>query len=534
MRLNDASLSRKSWWTDRGYRLPGYDRAAMRRATVQRPLWVHFGGGNIFRAFIARAQEQLLNEGHTDRGIILAGSEIVEKIYRPMDSLTLAVTLKADGAIEKEVRGSIAESLTADPASPDWVRLLEIFRSESLQMASFTITEKGYRLTDSAGAFLPDVASDFERGPAAPGSFMGQIAALAYSRFRAGEYPLAFVSMDNCSHNGDRVFEALTAFAQEWEKRGLADAGFVRYLGDKTKVSFPWSMIDKITPRPDDKVVALLKADGFEDTQNLVTAKGSFVAPFVNAEETGYLVIEDWFPAGRPPLEKAGVLLTERSVVDKVEKMKVCACLNPLHTALAVFGCLLGYRLISQEMKDPELLALVRRLGYGEALPVVEHPGILDPKEFLDTVLELRFPNVYMPDSPQRIATDTSQKLPIRFGETIKAYLASETLDVNALKLIPLVLAGWLRYLMAADDEGEPLTLSDDPLLPELTPIFSGIQLGAGEEVRALLKPVISNASIFGVDLYDASLGRLVEDYFLELAAGKGAVRDTLRKYVHA
>ena len=103
-----------------------------------------------------------------------------------------------------------------------------------------------------------------------------------------------------------------------------------------------------------------------------MTSKNTYVAPFVNAEETEYLVIEDAFPNGRPKLEKGGLMFTDRETVDKVEKMKVCTCLNPLHTALAVFGCLLGYTKISDEMKDPQLVKLVdwlqrRPSGGGES-----------------------------------------------------------------------------------------------------------------------------------------------------------------------
>src|SRR5699024_3138417 len=161
---------------------------------------------------------------------------------------------------------------------------------------------------------------------------------------------------------------------------------------------------------------------------------------------------------------------TRRSSDLKVEKMKVCTCLNPLHTALAIFGCLLDYDLISKEMKNPVLKKLVEGIGYKEGLPVVINPGILDPKTFIDQVLNVRIPNPFMPDTPQRIATDTSQKLAIRFGETIKAYEASDSLNVNDLKLIPLVFAGWCRYLMAIDDQGKAFTLSSDPLLDTVCP----------------------------------------------------------------
>ena len=81
-------------------------------------------------------------------GIIVAEGydyEIVKKAYRPQDDLSLLVTLKANGTIEKTVIGSLAQSLTVDRHDEaDWNRLKEIFASKSLQMVSFTITEKGY------------------------------------------------------------------------------------------------------------------------------------------------------------------------------------------------------------------------------------------------------------------------------------------------------------------------------------------------------------------------------------------------------
>ncbi len=118
-------------------------------------------------------------------------------------------------------------------------------------------------------------------------------------------------------------------------------------------------MIDKITPRPNESVEKIINEDGIDDLAPVITSMKSYVAPFVNAEETEYLVIEDDFPNGRPALEKGGLIFTDRETVDKVEKMKVCTCLNPLHTALAVYGCLLGYDLISKEMQDPDLKKLV-------------------------------------------------------------------------------------------------------------------------------------------------------------------------------
>lgn len=536
MRLNEKGLENKAQWEAAGYRLPEFDREAVKAATKENPFWIHFGAGNIFKAFQANVVQNLLNAGVLDRGLVVAEGfdyEIIEKMNRPHDDYSILVTLKADGNVEKTVVGSVVESCILDSENDvEFGRLREIFQKDSLQMSTFTITEKGYSLVNGKGELLPAVAADFENGPQKPASYIGKVASLLYTRYQAGEKPIAMVSTDNCSHNGDKLYAAVNAFAEKWVENDLVEKGFLEYINNKEKVSFPWSMIDKITPRPDASVEEILRKDGLEELEPVITSKNTYVAPFVNAEECEYLVIEDSFPNGRPELEKGGLMFTERETVDKVEKMKVCTCLNPLHTALAVFGCVLGYDLISKEMKDESLKKLVEGIGYTEGLPVVINPGVLDPKEFIDTVLNVRIPNPFMPDTPQRIATDTSQKLAIRYGETIKAYKASKELHVEDLKLIPLVFAGWLRYLMAVDDNGNAFELSPDPLLDTVCPYVAGFKLGEEADVEAGLKPVLENEKIFGVNLCEIGMAEKVCTYFREMIAGKGAVRAVLQKYV--
>lgn len=534
MKLNDKELLNRQQWELAGINLFEYDRKEMCSQTKEEPVWVHLGAGNIFRAFPAALQQKLLNQGLAKQGIIAVDgydAEIIELMFRPHDNLNLLVTLKSNGTIEKTVIGSIAESLILDSKNEkEFSRLKEIFRSKSLQMVSLTITEKGYSLINAHGDFLPVVMDDLKNGPNSPDSYIGKLAALCYERYINGAHPIALVSMDNCSHNGSKLFDAVHTFAEKWVENGLVDVGFKDYIENPDKVSFPWSMIDKITPRPDDSVKEMLTEVGFEDTKGIVTSKNTFIAPFVNAEEAEYLVIEDKFPNGRPALDKVGVIFTDRETVDKVEKMKVCTCLNPLHTTLAIFGCLLGYTKISDEMKDTELVELVKIIGYKEGLPVVVDPGIISPKGFIDEVINIRIPNPFMPDTPQRIACDTSQKIPIRFGETIKSYMASERLDVKELKYIPLVLAGWCRYLLGVDDEGNKFEVSPDPMYDVLKEKLSGIELGQKDSYHDKLEPILRDKKIFAVDLYEAGLGELVEMYFNELVAGPGAVRATLKK----
>ncbi len=535
MKLTDIPANNKTVWEKAGFQLPLFNREEIIAKTQKSPEWIHFGAGNIFRAFPAAVHQSLLDKGLAKTGIIVAEGfdyEIIDRAYKPFNNLSVLVVLKSDGTIEKKVIGSVTESLKADTSSSDWVRLLEIFSKPCLQMASFTITEKGYSLKNAQSEFTPEVLCDLDKGPSQPSSIMAKITSLCLHRFNKGAHPLALVSMDNCSHNGTKLFEAISTIAQAWVKKGFCSKAFIDYLKNPSCISFPWSMIDKITPRPDNTVKTLLEQDGFENTNIIITEKKTYTAPFVNAEETQYLVIEDSFPNGRPALEKVGVIFTDRETVDRVEKMKVCTCLNPLHTALAIYGCLLGYTLIHKEMHDAQLVSLIHMIGYKEGLPVVVDPGIIKPKEFIEEVIRVRLPNPFMPDTPQRIASDTSQKISIRFGQTIRAYMERKDMNVQSLFFIPLVFAGWLRYLMGIDDQGNPFTPSPDPLLEELQKSVKGIVLGDRGPFHEQLKPLLSNEKIFGLNVYEAGLGEKVESLFCELVAGKQAVRNTLHKYL--
>ena len=319
--------------------------------------------------------------------------------------------------------------------------------------------------------------------------------------------------------------------AEAWKEKGFVDAGFINYLKDEACITFPWSMIDKITPRPSESVCKMLEDSGIEDMQPVVTSKHTYIAPYANAEEPQYLVVEDAFPNGRPPLEEAGVYMTDRETVNKAERMKVTVCLNPIHTALCTYDCMLGYELFADGMKDPEIAELARQVGYVEGLPVVEDPGILSPKAFLDELMSVRFPNPYLGDTSARIATDVSQMTAIRFGETVKAYVARDG-DAKKLVAIPLAIAGWIRYLLAVDDEGKPMELSPDPMIPYMKEQLSGIEFNHPESLTGQLKGVLSNETLFGTDLYKAGIGELIEEMVRSEISGPGAVRKTLKEYL--
>ncbi|MCI8649438.1 MAG: mannitol dehydrogenase family protein [Anaerotruncus sp.] len=528
--LNHQAFEHREDWAAAGIRLPSFALTSLRTNTRQTPKWVHIGPGNIFRGYIAALGQAVLEQGGMESGITALSTfdhQIVEKIYRPYDDLALQVLMYADGKLEKNIIASIGESVRADL---DWRRCKEIFASPSLQMVSFTITEKGYALCGMDGQYFPELLADFQADirTNAPQNGMAIVAALLLARYEAGAHPIAMVSMDNFSHNGERLQKSVCEVANHWVEQSIAPADFLQYLENPQTVSFPCTCIDKITPRPDAGVASALEQAGFGSTQVEITDKGTYIAPFVNAEAPQYLVIEDRFPNGRPPLELAGVYFTNRETVDSFERMKVCTCLNPLHTGLAIFGCLLGFERISAEMDDPQLAALARRIGEVEGMPVVSDPGILRPQDFLAEVLEQRLVNPYIPDTPQRIATDTSQKLAIRFGQTIRLY--RQKMGTEQLVAIPLVLAGWCRYLLGVDDLGAAMPLSPDPLLPQLQQKLEGIRLGEPSGAKDKLKSLLSNPQIFGCSLYEDRLGERIEAYFERMLTGPGAVRSLLKE----
>ena len=69
-------------------------------------------------------------------------------------------------------------------------------------------------------------------------------------------------------------------------------------------------------------------------------------------------------------------------------------------------------------------------------------------------------------------------------------------------------------------------------MLPELSKVLEGIEVGKPETYTGQLKSILSNANIFGIDLYQAGIGDKIEEMFKEEIAGPGAVRATLKKYM--
>ncbi|PHP52806.1 mannitol dehydrogenase family protein [Actinomyces ruminis] len=533
MRLTIDGLQDRDAYRDAGVAVPAFDVAAMQAAGRARPRWLHLGAGNIFRVFLARIADDLIAAGHhwPITGVVTTDPAGFDARLGAHDLLTLSVTLNPDGGRDLRAIAGLSEGL-ATRREADLARLFMLAGDPEVTLVSLTITEKGYAVHDGAGRLLPEVADAVATGPRGYQSHaMALLAGLLLTRYEAGGAPITLMSCDNFSHNGDRLREAIDVVARGWVDAGTAPEVFLDWLADPTRVAFPITVIDKITPRPSPAVSEDLARLGFTDMG--LTAHGRTPqAGFVNTEPTEYLIIEDAFAAARPPFEQARAHVVAREVCDDFENMKVTTCLNPLHTALAVAGCLLRMPTIDAEMRDPALAALVNRLGWDEGLPVVSDPGVVAPADFLTEVLGTRFTNPYLPDDPARIAMDTSQKLPIRFGQTLLRY-RDRGLEMDTLTAIPLVIALWCRYLTGIADDGAPFTPSSDPRYEELHAHVADLRLDGSAEVgvvHAALQPILSDPTLFALDLYTTPLAAKIEALTTQLFAGPGAVRATIEE----
>lgn len=535
MRLTADGIKDRKVWEAAKVRLPEYDVEKACLQAIQAPRWAHFGVGNIFRAFLGSIADDLINNGEMAEGLTCVEAydyEIIDRIYVPHDNLAFSVILHSNGKRDYRVLGAFAETVKAKPdETKHWERLKTIFRAPSLQIVSFTVTEKAYVLTEAEGRFFPLVQKDIENGPDRPHTLIALLTSLLLERFRGGAFPISLVSMDNCAHNGLLLKNAVLTVAGEWKTRGFVEENFIAYLENDRKTAFPCTMIDKITPRPAQNIAEDLSALGLEGMQPLVTSGKTYIAPFVNAESPQYLVIEDAFPNGRPDLPKCrGVYLTDRATVDLAERMKVTACLNPVHTATGPLGVVLGHETFAgMLLHEPMMLNFAKSIAYDEGIPVIQDPVIISPLAFTDELFSERFPNIYLGDTNLRLSTDVSQGLGVRFGETIKAYLAKYG-TAERLTAVPLGIAGWFRYLLGIDDLGRRYELAPDPLAQKIHQALSAIAIGQPDSFKGQLRPYLSDERIFNVNLYHAGLGQKIEEIFAEMIQGPSAVREAIRK----
>lgn len=397
---------------------------------------VHFGVGNFHRSHQAMYADRLLRRGLArDWGICGVGVLPTDAHMRDaLRSQGLEYTLverDPGGGIAARRIGAIVEYLYA----PDELgRVLQRLADPATRMVTLTITEGGYNISDATGRFdvtAPQFVADAQLG-APPATVFGIILAGLRLRRDRGIPPFTVVSCDNIEGNGNVARRSLTAFAE------MTDPGLAAWVAGE--VSFPNSMVDRITPVTSDHDRAWVRERfGIDDAWPVIS------------ESFAQWVVEDDFPLGRPPLEVAGVQLVLD--VRPYEFMKL-RLLNASHSAMAYFGLLMGHEHVHEAATDPQIMELVTRYMEDEASPTLAPvPGVGLPE--YKRQLTSRFANPYVSDTVARLASYGSDKIP--------KYLVPVARDRRAMGLPAALSAGiiasWARYAeVALGGSGLPFT----------------------------------------------------------------------------
>lgn len=454
----------------------------------------HIGVGNFHRSHQAVYLDQLMNSGlDRDWGIcgigLLPGDARMRDTLKAQDYSYTVIEKHGDGAITARVIGSIVDYLYA-PDEPEAV--IELLSSPAIKIVSLTITEGGYNIDRTTGAFLVTsqaIQEDIAK-PVAPTTVFGYLTQALARRRQNGIAPFTVMSCDNVPENGNVAKLAVTSFARE------IDPDLATWIAGH--VSFPNSMVDRITPVTADADRHLLQDFfGIEDAWPVPTE------PFTQ------WVLEDTFSCGRPAFENVGVQMVNDVAAYELMKLRL---LNASHQGLAYFGTLLGYTYVHEAVADPGIANFLR--GYlAEArqtlLPV---PGI-DLDTYVDQIF-VRFLNPHIADTLARLAVDASDRIPKFVLPTIRDNLSAG----RSMSFGAALIASWREWL----ESTSPVAIVD-ALTPEL--------LDYVDRSRQDPSHFISCTSVFGDLAWDEAFTNEVRNVGGTLRRGTREWLDSLPMY---
>ncbi|AYN38879.1 mannitol dehydrogenase family protein [Streptomyces dangxiongensis] len=392
---------------------PGYDRTRIEPAVV------HFGVGGFHRAHQEVYFDQLAELGFTRWGVIGVGMRRPEmgQVLDAQDNLFTVVQRDGDDCTAKII-GSMVEYLLL---TEERARVEARLADPRTRLVTLTITADGYTLPDD-----PEMARD---------SVFGLIIDALDRRRHAHHAPFTVLSCDNLPDSAAATREAVMTLA------GRRDPALARWIEER--VSFPGSMVDRITPAttPGDR-------DEIQEDFQVGDRWPVITEPFTQ------WVIEDDFCNDRPPLDRVGALFVDDVAPYKLIKSRL---LNGVHCALGYVGYLAGHRSTDQAMADPVVAGFVQRLMREEIAPLLpaDIPG-MDLGTYCDTVLE-RLRNPSIGDQLARLCRRGSTKMPDYLLPSLHCAHAQDRPRTR----LAFAVAAWMRFLRGVDLDGAPIDVQD-------------------------------------------------------------------------
>ncbi len=459
---------------------PAYNIAAVEVGVV------HLGPGAFFRAHQAPIYEGLLAAGDLRWGVcgVSLHSPGVRDALSPQDGLYTLARLGAD--VPLQVIGALRELWVA-PETPGAVRTR--LASISTRVIALTVTEKGYHLDADGGLDLRlrDVAADLAGG-GLPRTVYGWLVEALGARLAAGDpFPL-LLSCDNLPGAGAKLKRGLVRFATARGEVALATSL-------EADLVAPDSMVDSITPATDEALRTRVRDSlGLDD-----------VWP-VQREPFAQWVIGRIDHPALAELEAAGVILTDDVAGYERAKLRL---LNGAHSTLAYLGLLADCETVAEAMARPAIASAVERLMRRDLSPTVRPPAGLDAPAYIDTILA-RFRNAAVRHQLEQIATDGSQKLPIRIGAAgLDALRAGADVTGFALPF-----AAWWRWVVRRAAEGSLIAdVRAEPLaaLARAAGGDAAAQTAVGLGLAAVLPAELAATAAFRIAFAEA-YARLASD----------------------
>jgi fructuronate reductase len=447
-----------------------------RREPKVTPKIVHFGPGAFFRSFVASLIDDV-NQRDVEKWGIIAVSLNSEDTFNKLSSQDLLFNALSMSNEKKAIQ---QVSLISDffVAKKDGQSVLDALSDEQIEIVSLTITEKGYHYDlDKKELDFGNQNVIYDLGsPEYPKTVVGFLVAGLRKRFLNNKVPFTILSCDNLPNNGAIVKKIVLAFAQK------IDLSLAEWISKE--VSFPSSMVDRITPATKD-----------QDIINFAEEYGVYDPALVVHEEFFQWVIEDKFSSARPKFELAGIQMV--SNVELHEKMKL-RCLNGTHSALAYLGYLAGCNTIAECASHAIMVNYIQYLWEKEIIPTLETPEGEDLNDYCSELLQ-RYQNPAIEHRTWQIAMDGSQKLPQRILETVSDLLKHQ----RNFQGLALAIAAWIKYVTGIDLNGEVIDVRD-PLAKDLAIIAK-----KSKTSEHYVNSILDLSKVFPANLRDSSTFRM-------------------------
>ena len=410
--------------------MPAYDRSRLS------PGIVHIGLGNFHRAHQAVYLDDLFAKGLAQDWAIL-GAGVREGDARMREALLaqdcLSTVIELDPAGHRARR--IGSMVGFVEVQPDNAALIAAMSDPAIRIVSLTVTEGGYFVDPATGQFdpsAPEIVADAAR-PDHPATAFGAILAALKARRAAGTVPFTVMSCDNLPGNGHVTRDAVVGLAR------LSDPDLADWVA--AHVAFPNGMVDRITPATGPRERALAAKFGLDDP-----------VP-VTCEPFRQWVLEDNFPAGRPPLEAVGVTFTDD--VHAYEAMKI-RILNGGHAIIAYPGGLLDIDLVHEAMAHPLISGFLDKVEREEIIPFVAPVPDTDLQDYFALIRD-RFANPEIADTVRRLCLDGSNRQPKFILPSLRDNLAAGRVPHGLI----LESALWCRYCAGVSDSGAVIAPND-------------------------------------------------------------------------